>query len=193
MFFLDAIRRANWIRFYPGKTPSTDAERVEILDRAVMNYVTYRSPKQFHEFTGGLFEIVPREVFESGLSVTELRSLLFGQLEIDDKDLYIHWTLIDYDESSEHIQWLKRIFTSWSQENRRNFVKFVTGKPQLPPGGFGSLRYPIAIRYWGAALDKLPQFHACFSQLDLPPYTSEAQMRNKLELAIGIESEFSMF
>jgi hypothetical protein len=172
--------------------PSTDAERIEILDRAVMNYVTYLSPKQFDEFTGGLFDIVPREVFESGLLVTELRSLLFGQLEIDDQDLYNHWTLTDYDESSEHIQWLKRIFSSWSQENRRNFVECVTGNPQLPPGGFGSLAYPIAIRYWEASLDKLPEVHACFSQLDLPPYTSEDQMRKKLELAIGTPSEFSM-
>jgi E3 ubiquitin-protein ligase TRIP12 len=156
------------------------------------NYVTYLSPNQFDEFTGGLFEIVPREVFESGVTVTELRSLLFGQVEIDDQDLYNHWTLIDYDESSEHIQWLKRIFTSWSQENRRNFLKFVTGNPQLSPNGFAGLQPDFKILRWFQTPDHFPQTHNCYHQIDIPQYTSEDQMRQQLELAISTESEFSM-
>ena len=74
------------------------------------------------------------------------------------------------------------------------FVQFVTGTSKVPPGGFEALqgmrgpqKFNIHKAYGGDA--SLPQAHTCFNQLDLPEYTSEEQVKERLLYAINEGSE----
>lgn len=78
---------------------------------------------------------------------------------------------------------------SFSQEERALFLQFVTGTAKVPLDGFKALqgsdgvkRFNIHKAHNGAHL--LPTAHTCFNQLDLPEYSTEEVLREKLLVAI---------
>jgi len=171
--------------------PENEADRITILDRAATNHATRFAPEKFEAFTNGLFEVVPREAFESGISTIELRSILYGAMEIDAEDMFRNWRLSNYRDSDNEITWLKNIIRGWSQENRRKFVQFVTGSSQIPASGFRGYNLVFTIERSQATADRLPLAHNCFNTIDLPwRYPNENHMKLKLEQAINGSESF---
>ncbi|KAF8568041.1 hypothetical protein P879_06632 [Paragonimus westermani] len=81
---------------------------------------------------------------------------------------------------------------SLSREQRVRLLQFVTGTCRIPVGGFKDLmgskgRQRFCIEKVGDDT-WLPRSHTCFNRLDLPPYRSYDQLKEKLTLAIE-ESE----
>lgn len=81
--------------------------------------------------------------------------------------------------------WLRAIITTKDNDWLKRFLKFVTSQPVLP-------RTPrpehIAVdlaSHHGP--NHLPTAHTCFNQLHVPPYTSQAQLQEKLEQALPTE------
>ena len=109
--------------------------------------------------------------------------------EIDDQDLYNNLQIdSDYifaDINSREIVWFKNIFTSWSQDERRSFVKFVTEDSDLPPNGFAGYDPKITIGFTSREPVYYPTVYTQFHKIEFPRYTSEAQMREKLEQAMA--------
>lgn len=116
-------------------------------------------------------------------------------------------------------QWLTAVLRSFSDNNLRRFLIFVTGTPSLPAAQLASVEPTvIKVRHWptaGAApcrgcmgalgdggqaaapaigeLDNntasptthpLPRSHSCFNILDLPEYTTQDMLGDKLLAAL---------
>jgi len=172
--------------------PENEADRITILDRAATNYATQFASEKFEAFTNGLFEVVPREAFESGISTIELRSILYGSMDINTDDMFGNWRLQGYSDSDIQITWLKSIIRGWTEDDRRKFVHFVTGSSQIPASGFVGYRDAFTIRRRvRAPRGRLPDAHNCYNTIDLPDsYPDEDHMKRMLEDAIRQSEAF---
>ena len=69
------------------------------------------------------------------------------------------------------------------------FLKFVAARLRLPSGGLRALSAKIHIKRVGKP-ESVPHAHTCSLTLDLPPYTSRAQLKRQLRLAFELMSKF---
>ncbi|XP_041974550.1 E3 ubiquitin-protein ligase TRIP12 [Aricia agestis] len=93
-----------------------------------------------------------------------------------------------YNAESRAIRMLIDILASYTREEQRLFLQFVTGSPRLPTGGFKALNPPLTVvrKSLESSLDPdeyLPSVMTCVNYLKLPDYSSAEVMRAKLRLA----------
>ncbi|XP_068628834.1 E3 ubiquitin-protein ligase TRIP12 [Battus philenor] len=93
-----------------------------------------------------------------------------------------------YTAESRAIRMLIDILASYSRDEQRLFLQFVTGSPRLPTGGFKALNPPLTVvrKSLESSLDPdeyLPSVMTCVNYLKLPDYSSAEVMRAKLRLA----------
>lgn len=97
--------------------------------------------------------------------------------------IYRHYT-----KSSKQIQWFWQVVKEMDNEKRIRLLQFVTGTCRLPVGGFAELIGSNGPQKF--CIDRvgketwLPRSHTCFNRLDLPPYKSYEQLKEKLLYAI---------
>lgn len=100
-----------------------------------------------------------------------------------------------FTQESRSIKFLYEIMASYSREEQRQFLQFVTGCPRLPVGGFKSLSPPLTIVKKTFDCpdvnpdDYLPSVMTCVNYLKLPDYSSKEIMREKLRIA-ALEGQF---
>ena len=75
---------------------------------------------------------------------------------------------------------LRSVLQSASQTQLRKFIKFVTGADSLPLPPIRGGHAKITVVKVGGGLQRLPEAHTCFYQLDLPDYCSLSELRTKL-------------
>jgi E3 ubiquitin-protein ligase TRIP12 len=82
---------------------------------------------------------------------------------------------------------LFEVLVDLDQEERQNFVQFVTGSRYLPVGGLNALRPKLTVARKDAAerTVPLPSVMTCKNYLKLPAYPSPAVLRDKLVQAIS--------
>jgi E3 ubiquitin-protein ligase TRIP12 len=90
---------------------------------------------------------------------------------------------------SKAIRNLAEILSTYTKEEQRLFLQFVSGSPRLPVGGFKSLSPPLTVvRKTMEANqnpdDFLPSVMTCVNYLKLPDYSSLEIMRQKLAIAV---------
>lgn len=90
---------------------------------------------------------------------------------------------------SKAIRNLAEILATYTKEEQRLFLQFVSGSPRLPVGGFKSLSPPLTVvRKTMEANqnpdDFLPSVMTCVNYLKLPDYSSLDIMRRKLAIAV---------
>lgn len=135
-------------------------------------------------------------------STSELHELLSGAGSLQDDSL---WTaaLIEanitvgthYNARSPQIQWLARAISELTVSERRLFLKFLTGAPRLPPGGFAALQpNRIRIQKMSASDEevdtRLPAASVCWLEIKVPAYTSFEVLKDRLRVAIYEGNEF---
>jgi E3 ubiquitin-protein ligase HUWE1 len=143
---------------------------------------------QIEAFLDGFYELVPPELI-SIFSPTELELLICGLPDVDIDELYAFTEYHQYRLNDNMIQWFWEVLRGFNREEKALFLQFVTGTSKVPLEGFGSLqgmrgvqRFSIHRAYGDIGL--LPSAHTCFNQLDLPMYTSQEELRDKLLMAI---------
>ncbi|VDD74916.1 unnamed protein product [Mesocestoides corti] len=165
----------------------TEANKLEYLKLMVEWRLTRGVAEQTEAFLKGLFEVVEPswlQVFDE----RELELLLSGMPELDVDDWKSNTVYRKYNPTSKQIVWFWRFVRSLDKEKRARLLQFITGTCHLPLGGFAELmgsngRQLFCIEKTGTEA-WLPRSHTCFNRLDLPPYTSYAQLQEKLLLAI---------
>lgn len=76
-------------------------------------------------------------------------------------------------------------------EKRRKFLKFVTGSPRLPNGGFSALDPKLTvvlkkpINPKESPDDILPSVMTCQNYIKLPSYSSFEKLKEKFEMAFN--------
>ena len=81
--------------------------------------------------------------------------------------------------------WLPAIIRTKDSDWLKRFLKFVTSQPVLPRAPQQEHITVDLASHHGPR--HLPTASTCFNQLHLPPYTSQAQLLEKLEQALPTE------
>ncbi|KAM6946380.1 NEDD4-like E3 ubiquitin-protein ligase WWP2 [Aplochiton taeniatus] len=143
--------------------------------------------EQTKAFLDGFNEVVPLEWLRY-FDEKELELMLCGMQEIDLSDWQKNTIYRHYTKNSKQIHWFWQVVKEMDNEKRIRLLQFVTGTCRLPVGGFAELIGSNGPQKF--CIDKvgketwLPRSHTCFNRLDLPPYRSLEQLREKLLFAI---------
>ena len=151
---------------------------------------------QFENFKEGFEAILPMNCLKQ-FYAEELERLFCGSgFNVWDSKMLIECTRCDhgYTHDSKAVQFLFEIMCSFSSDEQRQFLQFVTGSPRLPVGGLRSLvprltivRKTIDSTSTGASSNSenyLPSVMTCVNYLKLPEYSSIEVMREKLTKAM---------
>uniref|UniRef100_A0A803TMF5 E3 ubiquitin-protein ligase n=1 Tax=Anolis carolinensis TaxID=28377 RepID=A0A803TMF5_ANOCA len=118
-----------------------------------------------------------------------LELLMCGLGDVDVNDWRQH-TIYKNGYCPNHpvIQWYWKAVLLMDAEKRIRLLQFVTGTSRVPMNGFAELYGSngpqlFTIEQWGSP-EKLPRAHTCFNRLDLPPYESFEELREKLLMAV---------
>ncbi|KAK2490662.1 hypothetical protein MC885_012008 [Smutsia gigantea] len=143
--------------------------------------------RQFDSFRDGFESVFPLSHLQY-FYPEELDQLLCGSKA----DTWDAKTLMEccrpdhgYTHDSRAVKFLFEILSSFDNEQQRLFLKFVTGSPRLPVGGFRSLNPPLTIvrktfESTENPDDFLPSVMTCVNYLKLPDYSSIEIMCDKL-------------
>uniref|UniRef100_A0A8C5DKK9 E3 ubiquitin-protein ligase n=1 Tax=Gouania willdenowi TaxID=441366 RepID=A0A8C5DKK9_GOUWI len=129
--------------------------------------------EQTKAFLDGFNEVVPLEWLRY-FDEKELELMLCGMQEIDMSDWQKNTIYRHYTKNSKQIHWFWQVVKEMDNEKRIRLLQFVTGTCRLPVGGFAELIGP----------EKKKVTQPRFNRLDLPPYRSLEQLREKLLFAI---------
>lgn len=143
--------------------------------------------EQTQAFFEGFNEVLPQQYLQY-FDAKELEVMLCGMQEIDLVDWQRNTIYRHYARSSKQIVWFWQLVKEMDNEKRMRLLQFVTGTCRLPVGGFNDLMGSNGAQKF--CIEKvgkenwLPRSHTCFNRLDLPPYKSYEQLKEKLMFAI---------
>ncbi|XP_017260236.1 E3 ubiquitin-protein ligase NEDD4a isoform X2 [Kryptolebias marmoratus] len=166
----------------------TNENKKEYIHLVMQWRFVHRVQKQMMAFKDGFFELIPKDLIKI-FDENELELLMCGLGDVDVNDWRKN-TKYKNSYSSEHkvIQWFWKTVLLMDAEKRIRLLQFVTGTSRVPMNGFAELYGSngpqlFTIEQWGTR-DKLPRAHTCFNRLDLPPYESFEELKEKLHIAI---------
>ncbi|XP_016054416.1 PREDICTED: NEDD4-like E3 ubiquitin-protein ligase WWP1 isoform X2 [Miniopterus natalensis] len=143
--------------------------------------------EQTKAFLDGFNEVVPLQWLQY-FDEKELEVMLCGMQEVDLADWQRNTVYRHYTRNSKQIIWFWQFVKETDNEVRMRLLQFVTGTCRLPLGGFAELmgsNGPQKFCVEKVGKDTwLPRSHTCFNRLDLPPYKSYEQLKEKLLFAI---------
>ncbi|KAF2116111.1 hypothetical protein BDV96DRAFT_645456 [Lophiotrema nucula] len=120
-----------------------------------------------------------------------LKTLVEGTQDIDVSALKTATRYDDgYHANHAHIEDLWSIVESYSMDDRRKFLEFVTASERVPVTGFESMNFHITRS--GGDTEMLPTSSTCFGKLMLPEYSSKEKLKRKLDLAIQNSKGFGV-
>ncbi|XP_071989679.1 E3 ubiquitin-protein ligase NEDD4-like isoform X14 [Engystomops pustulosus] len=166
----------------------TNDNKREYIDLVIQWRFVNRVQKQMNAFLEGFTELIPIDLIKI-FDENELELLMCGLGDVDVNDWRQH-TLYKNGYCANHpvIQWYWKAVLLMDAEKRIRLLQFVTGTSRVPMNGFAELYGSngpqlFTIEQWGSP-DKLPRAHTCFNRLDLPPYDSFEDLREKLLMAV---------
>ncbi len=110
---------------------------------------------------------------------------------IDVDDFHRHTVMSDSeDDVTYELFW--KVVRSFSQEQLKALLKFVTSCARPPLLGFGDLQPKFGIRLTVNDTTRLPSASSCFNLLKLPRYKDESTLRSKLLQAITSGAGFDL-
>ncbi|XP_064112811.1 LOW QUALITY PROTEIN: E3 ubiquitin-protein ligase Nedd-4-like [Macrobrachium nipponense] len=168
--------------------PVTNENKHEYIELVIKWRFVQRIHDQMEAFRDGFNDVIPIsqiKIFDEN----ELELLMCGIVSIDVKDWRANTVYKgEYHPNHIVIQWFWRVVLSFSNEMRARLLQFVTGTSRVPMNGFKELYGSngpqlFTIEMWGETKN-YPRSHTCFNRLDLPPYQSYHELREKLIKAI---------
>ncbi|XP_075443234.1 E3 ubiquitin-protein ligase NEDD4-like isoform X6 [Ascaphus truei] len=166
----------------------TNDNKREYIDLVIQWRFVNRVQKQMNAFLEGFTELIPIDLIKI-FDENELELLMCGLGDVDVNDWRQH-TLYKNSYCPNHpvIQWYWKAVLLMDAEKRIRLLQFVTGTSRVPMNGFAELYGSngpqlFTIEQWGSP-DKLPRAHTCFNRLDLPPYDTFEDLREKLLMAV---------
>ncbi|KAF2690025.1 hypothetical protein K458DRAFT_426870 [Lentithecium fluviatile CBS 122367] len=163
-------------------TPVTNANRKNFV-KDYLHWLVHRSvERQLSAFATGFHTCLkPRSL--ALFTPTTLRDLVEGN-PIISVPLLRKAARYDWGYSATHptIVDFWSIIESYSQEDVKRLLEFVTASERVPITGFDSMSF--VIERHGGDTDLLPTSSTCFGKLYLPEYKDKEKMGGKLDLAL---------
>ncbi|KAF1967130.1 hypothetical protein BU23DRAFT_559677 [Bimuria novae-zelandiae CBS 107.79] len=177
-----------------GSEPSTvtNKDREQYI-KDYVNWLTFRSvAPQLAAFTRG-FHTCLHPTSLSFFTPETLRSLVEGSSQNISADL-IRQHSVQYEPpySPTHttISDFWAVVDTYSQEELKRLLEFVTANERIPITGYESIKFEI-IRA-GGDTERLPTSSTCFRKLWLPEYGGREKLREKLGVAIRNSEGFGI-
>ncbi|XP_030204357.1 NEDD4-like E3 ubiquitin-protein ligase WWP1 isoform X1 [Gadus morhua] len=172
-----------------------DGTNVQVTEENKEEYISLMAEWRFSRgvegqtkaFLDGFNEVVPLQWLQY-FDEKELEVMLCGMQEVDLQDWQRNTVYRHYTRNSKQIIWFWQLVKEVDNEVRLRLMQFVTGTCRLPLGGFAELMGSNGPQKF--CIEKvgketwLPRSHTCFNRLDLPPYKSFEQLKEKLLFAI---------
>ncbi|XVF62396.1 hypothetical protein PTKIN_Ptkin09bG0004200 [Pterospermum kingtungense] len=182
-----------------GKDMRVTNENVITFIHLVSNHrLNFQIRQQSSHFLRGFQQLIQKDWIDM-FNEHELQLLISGSLDsLDVDDLRRHTNYAGaYHADHYVIDMFWEVLKSFSLENQKKFLKFVTGCSRGPLLGFKYLEPLFCIQRAGGsaseeALDRLPTSATCMNLLKLPPYRSKEQLENKLLYAINADAGFDL-
>ncbi|XP_068495990.1 E3 ubiquitin-protein ligase UPL6 isoform X2 [Phaseolus vulgaris] len=182
-----------------GKNTRVTNENVITFIHLVANHrLNFQIRQQSSHFLRGFQQLIQKDWIDM-FNEHELQLLISGSLDSLDVDDLRQHTNYAGGYHSEHyvIEMFWEVLKGFSLENKKNFLKFVTGCSRGPLLGFRYLEPLFCIQRAGGnsseeALDRLPTSATCMNLLKLPPYKSKEQLETKLLYAINADAGFDL-
>lgn len=175
-----------------GAERDVGIDDLEEYVQAVLNLVLRDGVRaQVEAFRKGFSEVLPVHHLRA-FTPEELDVLFNGSREAWERDAIVESLKFDhgYTRSSGAVGFLLGIMCEFTDAERRQFLKFVTGSPRLPVGGLSRMVPRLTIvkksPESGNSPDAyLPSVMTCANYLKLPDYSSKEVMRERLLTAIN--------
>ena len=166
----------------------TEESKEKYVQLVCQHRMTNSIQHQIHAYLEGFYELVKPDLI-SIFTAKELELLISGMPDIDMHDLRKNTDYQGYKATDKEIRWFWNIMFSLKRSEKAAFLQFVTGSAKVPLEGFSQLQgmrgtQKFAIHKAGGSSGALISAHTCFNALDLPVYSSEQEMREKLIYAI---------
>mmetsp|Transcript_8385 Transcript_8385/g.16642 ORF Transcript_8385/g.16642 Transcript_8385/m.16642 type:complete len:2837 (+) Transcript_8385:32-8542(+) len=174
-----------------------DGRSIRVTEKNKMDYInglcqmkmSRNIKSQINSFLTGFHELIPKQlvsVFDS----KELELLISGLPTIDTDDLRAHTDYHNYTEETPVIKWFWEVMEEFSNEERAEFMQFVTGSSKVPLEGFKALQGMGGVQHFQihksfTSAERLPTSHTCMNQLDLPEYPDKQTLYKRLKLAVS--------
>ncbi|XP_062853557.1 itchy E3 ubiquitin protein ligase a [Trichomycterus rosablanca] len=170
-----------------GNIQVTEENKEEYIRLVAEWRLSRRVEEQTQAFLEGFNEVLPQQYLQY-FDAKELEVMLCGMQEIDIADWQKNTIYRHYARGSKQIIWFWQFVKEMDNEKRMRLFQFVTGTCRFPVGGFANLMgsngpQKFCIEKVGKE-NWLPRSHTCFNRLDLPPYKSYEQLKEKLMFAI---------
>ena len=137
----------------------------------------------------GFYSIIPQKLI-SIFTYRELELVISGLPEIDVNDWKNNTQYENYTKDTPIIKYFWEIIESYDNDERAEFLQFVTGSSKVPLEGFkvlqgiGGVNKFLISKVFDKNFDRLPRAHTCTNQLDLPEYPSKEILKQRLKFAI---------
>lgn len=167
----------------------TDETKARYVSLVCKHRMTNSIKSQIKAYLDGFYELVSRDLI-AVFTPRELELLISGLPDIDIIDLKENTDYQGWKATDPEIEWFWNIMQSLTRNEKAAFLQFVTGSAKVPLAGFAELQgmrgiQKFSIHKAGGSSGALMSAHTCFNSLDLPKYSSEEEMREKLLYAIS--------
>ncbi|XP_028158775.1 ubiquitin-protein ligase E3C [Ostrinia furnacalis] len=173
--------------------PVTAENRIEYIHLVADYKLNRQIRSQCNAFKRGLTSVVNAEWLRM-FSCRELQLLVSGaEVPIDLDDLRAH-TQYAGGFSANHpvVQCFWKVVEKFTDDQRRQLLKFVTSCSRPPLLGFKDLQPPFCIQSSGPSGHRLPSSSTCMNLLKLPEIPHEPLMAEKLLYAIQSGAGFEL-
>ncbi|KOM33396.1 hypothetical protein LR48_Vigan01g295200 [Vigna angularis] len=161
-----------------GRNLRVTNENVITFIHLVANHrLNFQIRQQSSHFLRGFEQLIQKDWIDM-FNEHELQLLISGSVDsLDIDDLRLHTNYAgDYRSDHYVIEMFWEVLKGFSLENRKKFLKFVTGCSRGPLLGFRNLEPLFCIQSASSnaaeeSLDRLPTSATCMNLLKLPPYT----------------------
>ena len=167
----------------------TESNKFDYIQKLCSSKLYDTIKQQIDALLKGFYEIIPQKLI-SIFNHRELELVISGLPTIDIKDWKNNTIYENYNEESNIIKYFWEIIESFDNDERAEFLQFVTGSSKVPLEGFSSLqgigginKFKIS-KVFDKNFDRLPTAHTCTNQLDLPDYPNKEILYERLTLAI---------
>ena len=167
----------------------TEANKFDYIQKLCSSKLYDTIKLQIDALLKGFYSIIPQNLI-SIFNHRELELVISGLPTINISDWKNNTIYENYNEESNIIKWFWEIIESFDNDERAEFLQFVTGSSKVPLEGFSALqgigginKFKIS-KVFDKNFDRLPTAHTCTNQLDLPEYPNKEILYERLTLAI---------
>lgn len=174
-----------------GSKTAVTKDNCERYVNCIINWELNESiSKQFDSFKSGFWLVLQIEKTVTFFEPVDLDLILSGQTVYNWEELIENTTYSDgYTADSETIQLFWAVFNEFSQENKIDFLMFLTGTKSVPMNGLKEIHLEIQK---SNDISFLPVAYTCSEILQLPDYRDFELLKKNLLICIENNNQFHL-